>query len=450
MKKCFSFSPVVAVVFALAALHPSTAHAVPSYARQTGLSCNGCHTAPPELNSAGRRFKLLGYTDREKETPAVSNDEGTRHAGLDLLKTLPLSAMFETSITSIKAKQPGTQNGTFELPQDVSLFLSGAWSTHIGSFVQLTYHSQSDHFSWDNTDIRATSKGELAGKELVYGLTLNNNPTLEDLWHSTPAWGFPWIASDSAPVPAAAPFIQGGLAQQVAGIGGYGMWNDHLYVAGALYRSDSIGSSQPNTGLGLGTNIQGVAPYGRVAWQQSIGTDNYLEIGGYGMHMKSTPNAVAGLADSYTDSAVDLQYDRTMFIRDVLSFRGTYIHERSSLAATFDQNGATQSGHRLSSFNANAEYHFGNRCSATLGWQSVNGTADALLYSPAPVTGSANGSPKTTSYIGSLSYWPMQNLQLAFQYTAYKRFNGAASDYDGAGRNASQNNTTYLLARFLF
>src|ERR1700745_3810662 len=35
--------------------------AVPSYARQTGLACNACHYNPPELNAAGRAFKLMGY-----------------------------------------------------------------------------------------------------------------------------------------------------------------------------------------------------------------------------------------------------------------------------------------------------------------------------------------------------------------------------------------------------
>jgi hypothetical protein len=49
----------------------------------------------------------------------------------------------------------------------------------------------------------------------------------------------------------------------------------------------------------------------------------------------------------------------------------------------------------------------------------------------------------------NFSVWPMQNLQLA-QYTGYTRFNGAAINYDGAGRNASGNNTVYLLARFVF
>ncbi len=83
----------------------------------------------------------------------------------------------------------------------------------------MTYDTQDDHFSADNTDIRYANKKQLAGKEWVYGLTLNNNPTVEDLWNSTPAWGFPFIAPDSAPTPTAAPIIDGPLAQDVAGLG---------------------------------------------------------------------------------------------------------------------------------------------------------------------------------------------------------------------------------------
>ena len=206
-----------ALFIGIAVLLVPEATAVPSYARQTGLACNACHYTPPELNPAGRMFKLMGYTDKKKRDE-VTAPEDKKHAGLDLLATLPLSAWFETSFTSTKAPQPNTQNGNFELPQDISLFISGAWSTHIGSFLQVTYSTQDDHFSMDNTDIRYANKRQLAGKEWVYGLSLNNNPTVEDLWNSTPAWGFPFMASDVAPTPAAAPIIQGGLAQDVAGL----------------------------------------------------------------------------------------------------------------------------------------------------------------------------------------------------------------------------------------
>ncbi len=432
----------------LSSVNPPKVSAVPSYARQTGLPCSGCHYTPPELNPAGRRFKLLGYVDKADDSKVVKADPGKKRAPLDLLASLPLSVMLETSFTSTKSPVPGTQNGSVELPQDVSLFLSGAWTTHVGSFMQVTYDTQDDHFSMDNTDIRYANLTKWGGKELVYGLDVNNNPTIEDLWNSTPGWGYPWVADDWAPTPTAAPIIAS-LGQDVAGFGGYAMWDQHIYVDAALYRSEHVGNAQPNAGAGFGYNIRGLAPYWRVAFQQLTGKTQY-EFGTYGMHMRSSPNSVTGLEDDFTDVGVDAQIDQTLFRTDVLSFRGTYIRENSNLAAMAVAGGAAPGSHHLNTVLTNVEYHFGNKVSTALGWFSTNGTADPFLYAPGEVSGSANGDPRGSGYIANLSYWPWQNLQLSAQYTGYTRFNGASNNYDGAGRNASGNNTVYLVARFLF
>jgi hypothetical protein len=413
---------------------------------------------PPELTPLGRAFKLNGYTMAGK--PTVTSPGKGNTSGLSILESFPLSVMLDTSITSLKSPQPASQNGSFQLPQQASLFLAGAWATHVGSFVQVTYTSQGDHFTWDNSDIRYANSTKLFNKDLAYGITLNNNPTVEDLWNSTPAWGFPWVNSDWAPGPTAGAIINGGLAQDVAGLGGYAMWNNHLYLAATGYRSAHIGVNQPNTGLdngggSLSVNIRGIAPYWRVAWQQNSKNNN-LEIGTYGMHVKTTPGAITGLEDSYTDWAADFQYDRTIpqFKGDVLSIRGTYIRENSALVATFPS-GSNFVQHHLNTIQANAEYHLGDKYAATVGFFNVNGTPDPLLFNagslpPLPVTGSANGDPRSTGFIGNLSWWPVQNIGLSLQYTGYTRFNGAATNYDGAGRNADSNNTLYLVARFVF
>jgi hypothetical protein len=425
--------------------------AVPSYARQTGLACSGCHYAPPELNPAGRRFKLTGYVDKADDTKVVKSDPGKKHAALDLLASLPLSVMLDTSFTSTKSPIPTTQNGSFEFPQDVSLFLSGAWTSNIGSFVQVTYDTQDDHFTVDNTDIRYANKRTLAGKELIYGLDLNNGPTVEDLWNNTPTWGFPWVSSDFAPTPTASPIINGGLAQDVAGFGGYAMWNTHLYLDAALYRSAHVGSPNPSPGDGSTNNIRGVAPYWRLAWQgvTASGTTQY-EIGTYGIHLRNSAFTGPGPQDSYTDFAIDTQIDHTLFRTDVLSFRGSYIHENSDLLASAEAGIAGFGSHHLNTFLANAEYHFGNRYTGTFGIFNTGGTVDNVLYAPASVSGSANGDPRGAGYLLNFSYWPWQNVQLAAQYTGYTRFNGSSTNYDGSGRNANANNTVYLDAKFIF
>jgi len=426
------------------------AQAVPSYSRQTGLSCATCHYAPPELTPFGRKFKLEGYTFTTRSQ--VSDDKKDHNSGLHLLEAFPLSVLLDTSFTSTNSSQPTTQNGNFEFPQAASLFLAGSWGSHVGSFVQVTYDSQADHFTWDNTDIRfASSTGHLFGKSLTYGATFNNNPTVEDLWNSTPAWGYPFVSTNVAPSPSAAAIVNGSLAQDVAGLGAYGMWNDHVYLAGTIYRSEHIGGSQPNPGTGFALNIRGVAPYWRAAWQSSSENNNF-EVGTYGMHMRSSPNTVTGLEDSYTDWAIDFQYDRSIprFKNDVVSFRGTYIRENSALLATFSAGGAAQVAHHLNTAQANVEYHFGTRFAGTGGFFNITGTADPLLFAQAPISGSASGSPASTGYILNFSWWPQQNINFGVQYTGYLRFNGAGTNYDGAGRNAGGNNSTYLLARFVF
>jgi hypothetical protein len=461
-KISFRAIPIIGSFFAMLIslfVQVPAASAIPSYARQTGFPCKSCHYMPPELTPLGRAFKLNGYTMAGK--PTVTSPGKGNTSGLNILESFPLSVLFDTSFTNLRSPEPASQNGSFQFPQQASLFLAGAWATHVGSFVQVTYTSQGDHFTWDNSDIRYANATKLFKKDLAYGITLNNNPTVEDLWNSTPAWGFPWVGSDWAPGPTAGAILNGGLAQDVAGVGGYAMWDNHLYVAGTVYRSAHIGAAQPNTGIGATINIRGVAPYWRLAWQQNSKNNN-LMVGTYGIHMKSTPGAVTGLEDGYTDVAADFQYDRIIpqFRGDVLSIRGTYIRENSSLLSTFTSGGASLVQNHLNTVLANAEYHFGDKYSATIGYFNVDGTTDPLLYSGEttpgdpttipPVTGSLNGDPRSNGVIANVSWWPVQNIGLTFQYTGYTRFNGAGTNYDGSGRNAGSNNTLYLVARFVF
>ena len=53
---------------------------------------------------------------------------------------------------------------------------------------------------------------------------------------------------------------------------------------------------------------------------------------------------------------------------------------------------------------------------------------------------------------GKADSWagPWVNLKLGAQYVLYTEFNGAAKNYDGFGRNASDNNSIYLFAWLIF
>jgi hypothetical protein len=414
-----------------------SAHAVPSFARQTGLSCNVCHRNPPELTPFGRNFKLTGYVlnswaDNEK----VGNTKD-----LLLSKYIPLSAMVLASNTAFQADQPAAENNAAGFPQQLSFFLAGAFASHFGGMAQVTYTHADDHFGMDNTDLRYSNQGKLGGKDWVYGITLNNNPTVEDLWNSTPAWGFPWISTASGVAPNASPIINGGLGQDVAGVGGYGMWNNHLYVDATVYRSEHAGASTPVTGTGYTYNISGVAPYWRAAWQQTWGA-NYLEVGTYGIYVNSFPGAATGPEDRYVDPSFDFTYERP-FGGNLLNMHGTYIHEKSDLGATLAAEGSSNKLNHLDTFKVDATYHWMHKYSATGAVFSTSGSPDPMLYASAPLSGSQNGYPDTTGYIAQFAYWPVQNIDINVNYTGYSKFNGASNNYDGANRNASDNNTVY-------
>jgi iron:rusticyanin reductase len=202
------------VLLAVVVMVCPDAQAVPSFTRQTGLKCNVCHNNPPELTAFGRKFKLEGYTLRERRADATIED-----TDLTIARSFPLSVMLLLSDTTTRTPVPGAQGSNAGFPQALSLFLAGAVSTHLGGMAQVTYSHDSDRFTLDNTDIRYARHTTLGSKDLLCGLTLNNSPTVEDVWNSTPAWGYPWLSSNSAPSPSARPLLLGVLAQDVAGLG---------------------------------------------------------------------------------------------------------------------------------------------------------------------------------------------------------------------------------------
>jgi hypothetical protein len=407
------------------------ANAVPTYSRQMNMECSGCHTRFPQLNAFGRAFKLGGYV--LAGTPQIEGKDDNKNTVLSIDSLPLLSLMFQTSLTHT-AKSPGTQNNDVQFPQELSLFLAGRITPQMGAFLQVTYEQEGDNFGLDNTDIRYARTSSLAGRPLQWGVTLNNNPSVEDLWNSTPVWGFPWAGSTVAPTPAASALIDGQLGQGVAGIGTYGMWDNAFYGAVTLYRSAKIGELAPD--FASTNTIDSLAPYWRLAWQHSWG-DNYLEIGTYGLWAKLIPQGITGPKDTYTDIAGDVQYERSLGSGRLVTVHGTIIHEHRTLDAT----PAAAASNNLDTYRADVGYISGD-WAAVVGYFRKSGDTDALLYA------SRTGSPDSHGFIVQGSYIPWRNVQLTLQYRLYGEFDGAYANYDGAGRNARDNDTLYVLGWF--
>src|SRR5215472_8013325 len=151
---------------------PRAAAAVPSYARQMNMPCNGCHVQFPVLNAFGREFKATGYTMTTQ--PMITEDDEQKRKLLDLPLASILSVMFQADLTATQRAEPGHRNTNVDFPDQVSLFINGRLTPHIGSFTQLTYSGEEDKFRLDNTDIRFADKTTLFAQPFVLGITLNN------------------------------------------------------------------------------------------------------------------------------------------------------------------------------------------------------------------------------------------------------------------------------------
>ncbi len=434
------------------------AEAIPAFAQQTGQPCVSCHIGGygPQLTPIGRAFKIGGYT---------------QGGGEGLAASIPLSLMATTSFTNTASAVPADQiaqhygaNNNFSLDQ-VSGFIGGGIGQHSGGLMQFTWSDVANTSHVDNVDLRPyTTVFDVGGKELRIGTTLNNTPTVQDPYNTTFAWGFPYVLSALAPAPAANVMLAAGLGQSAIGYTLYAWYDNKFYLEGGAYSTLSPWTlTRMGNGFGIGSTTS-PAPYLRAAYEWQWG-NSAAHVGAMYMHADVNPATgpyattdLAG-ADHYTDYAVDGSYQ---FLGDgthIATVQAIYVHENQNLRATSSGSGFAAK-YNLDQFRANVSYWYQNTYGVTLGWQKTWGPANPLLYAPGELTGSNNSKPNSNAFIieadwvpfgKDTSLWaPYMNLKLGVQYTAYTQFNGGSDNYDGSGRNASDNNTLLVFAWMIF
>ncbi len=439
---------------------PPAAQAVPSFARQTGMNCIACHTDFFLLNEYGRNFKLSGYTFATGNSmlPPISfmvQPSFTQTArGIEGGAAPRFAANSNFALTQASAFYAGRLFGPYAEP----LFgaAAAAIMNKFGTFIQVTYDGVANRFNWDNVEFRFADTATLFGKPVTYGFYLNNNPGMSDLWNTTPVWGFPFSSSGLAPTPAAATLVNGGLSQQVGGVGGYMMIANTIYLELAAYHTLSTPFQYA---MGIDptgqTQIPGAAPYWRLAYTKTVGNSSYM-IGLFGLAAHTYPGRdnTAG-KDKITDFGFDAQYQTSIDKHDITVLLSG-IYEKQTWNASQQLGLASNPSDRLYEVKATVDYLYDKTYGGAISYFAVNGSRDALLYS-----GSASGLPTSNGLIlqanyipfnkkGGPAFWPKSNLKLSVQYIIYNRFDGAHTNYDGAGRNARDNNTLYLEAWLAF
>jgi hypothetical protein len=425
-----------------------------------------CHTAFPELTPFGRRFKIGGYTLQG------GNWKGP-----------PLAAFYQTGFTHTRAPQdappaPGLRTNDNLASQQVSGFIAGRLYDNLGSFIQVTGDPVHGTVFLDSSDLRYADSVKLFNQETVLGLDVNNSPTIEDPWNTTPAFGWPQISSTIAP--AFAPpltHIENAYATKVGGAGAYAFWNDMLYADFTAYKGLPVPALQAlNVGNSTTDALTNIAPYWRLAFEPHWGS-HYLMVGTFGMYGQIAPGRQYGFGtDDFFDAALDsqYQYDGDQYS---LTVKLTDIMEWQKLNATFALNGASHIHNTLNSFKANASFVWDHTYSLGFGYFNVSGSSDCSLYgsgfnplcSPSSIgafNNSFTSSPNGSGLILDLAYIPFShgapgpydcktwNARIGLQFTQYLHLFGGGRNFDGSflggTHDSSGNNSVFAYAWLAF
>lgn len=410
------------------------AHAVPSYARQTGSDCAACHVGGfgPQLTPFGIQFKLGGYTDSNGQAGA-----------------LPLSAMVMTN-WSRTSKDAAVAPDHFQANdnaalQELSVFLAGRFSEHVGSFVQYTYSGVDHASAMDQLDLRYATPLTLGGREATVGVSLNTNPTLTDPFNTIGQWRFPYTESDFGYGTGPSPLVEN-LASTVLGANAYALWDRHWYGELGLYGSlsptllDHFNADDPGRLKGPGT-------YLRLGWMQDRKRDNF-SFGLVGFDARLSPDRQAPRADHYRDLGIDAAYQYLGHREHIFSLNASLIREWATLDQTLAAGGAARAGQGLTQARLAASYTWQQTWGLSAGLFGTRGSRDALLNASA-----YNGRSDTRGYVlqadwtpwGKEGSWaaPWANARLGLQYTGYSRYQGGSHylDDNGNDRRARDNDT---------
>jgi hypothetical protein len=466
------------------------AQALPAFARQTGQNCVSCHAGGqfPELTPYGRMFKMTGYTIGERTIPISVMGVAT-------------SARVDNTSKSDDPTADFQKNGTL-VPATASVFLAGKVTDNIGIFSQTTYDNYAGqktnadgspgswygHSNIDNFDLRFADRFIDARRDLIVGLSANNNPSISDPWNSAAAWmqyvpGASLTSHDFTD--ANSPYTGYGAGGNIAGVTAYLYWNKTIYAELGTYRTANKGFSLLSAGIPDTdtTKLRGSNnPYWRLAATHEWGAHNIM-VGASGMRADvydvgtdiSDPNNLG----RFDNTGVDAQYQ---YILDphTVTVQAAYMRQKTTYSNAVFTGGApgfvladgvtpiaaANPSDTTNVFRAKLSYIFQAKYGGSLSYFNLTGSTNTLNQSSgyevgvcavgaaicseaaggasSRVGGNLSGNPATRGLTYEAFWTPVQYVRVGVQYTAYDKFNGASTNYDGLGRDAKDNNTLFF------
>jgi len=129
-KMIFSAAAFALVAVSGMALAPTTASAIPAFARQTGAACLSCHfQAFPAINAFGRAFKMGSFTDVGDE--ALVEDDN-----LSLPAVLNASVVIRGDMTNTNPAGAGASTTVYNVPSETPILIGGRIGTNSGAFIE--------------------------------------------------------------------------------------------------------------------------------------------------------------------------------------------------------------------------------------------------------------------------------------------------------------------------
>ncbi len=439
------------------------ARAVPSFARQTGLACEACHTIPPELTAFGRRFKLNAFTMTTKP-PLISDIDDHKRNTVFLTDIPGISILLQATYDHWNRPPPDTnvaganaQSDTFQFPQQMSIMYAGAVSDHVGAWMQLTYLQNTGTLGIDNNDIRYS--GHTENNDWVWGTTLNNNPSFQDVWNTGSAYRIPYFPtqtlwSATQPITGTGPRapLYTAFAGLAAGLGAYVWYKDSVYLELTEYHSAKSGSAtatedSSNLNVGGGT-IDNWAPYWRAAYERDWGYNSVM-IGTSGMYSKFVQSVFAGQTispgnyNTYTDVTADWQYQYNGQ-HNIFSFLGHFTHETENNNPNLVPTYFSNSTDHLEQLAVTAEYYYDRTYGGLINFVRTTGTPD-------PAFNGGNGSPANQYEVFELDYLPWFNTRLLLQYNLYNVVNNNQNPFflHGLSNPKASNNNTWVVGLWM-
>jgi hypothetical protein len=220
------------------------------------------------------------------------------------------------------------------------------------------------------------------------------------------------------------------------------------------------------------TKLRGFNPYWRLAYNREWGAHS-LMVGTSGMVARVFDDNLDTSDPSTTHRATDLALDaQYQYLLDPHSVTAQFVITRnrvrySSAAANqqapfFDATGAptlplTNASDTNHVLRTKLTYVYQAKYGGSVGLFNLTGstntanqtagfddTGTLIKADGAGAGANLSGNPATRGFTLEAFWTPLQYLRIGAQYTAYSRFNGASKNYDGFGRNASDNNSLFI------